>query len=950
MAYQPKSYRKFVATAATATLVASAVAPLASAATSFQDVNVNYQKAVDFVASKGIQGFSDKEFGVYKNIKRGDAAVMLVKVLGLDTEKAPASGFKDVPTRAVKEVNALKAAGITSGKTETEFAFDQNITRGELAIWIQKGFSLKAKDDKEIPFKDVNKNYTTAVKALVDNGVTKGKTETTFGTDANATRGDYAQFLYRAANPVVEKVAIASATAVNAKTVEVKFNKAIDASKAKFEVKKGTATVNVAKITPAADNKSVQLELASKFFEGEYTVNVTGLSEEKLSGSVKVENEKVSKIELLSENAPKTGTSTATVGYRVLNQYGEDITKSPLAASIAWNTPSGFSADDNNAGVLTVTKADGADLKVGDKVVVTGINASTNSVVSGTLSVTNAAVADTITFKEVYNADGKELAGNSTVSDFKLLIDAKDQYGNPINAAKVNSDILFTSSNESLVKVTTAADGQGKDKNQVGLNLAFGDNAANGGKAVITAISKSTGKVTQYELTVKAAPKLDTFTMTAPADVIAAGDTVKIPFVAADQFGTAITKAKDLKDQVAFSGTYGEQNSLQIKGDVNGNAYLEYKPASKGTKIIIAAFNGKVSQLNLNVVDSANPVSIDPLKDVTTSVAKDGTLSIGLKNIVVKDEYGRTVSLKDKLATTAADGKYRIVASDAQATDGAIQVVNEKIDSEDAKIVLKGLAKGSEDVTFTLQQSKKQSGNTYTFEDVATSPLKVAFTTVEKAAFDSYEVGKVDPLYADGTATTHTRDLKVYGVKADGSKVLLPSSYYTVITNTDVLVNNSGKLNAVYANDNTAFGTKDEITTKLTVVVDGAEKPTTLTQDVVISKVAPKADKIEFTDAVENGLATISSTDLTATNDAAKLSTILEVTDQYGVAIASPQPIITVTNLVDRSEPKTLDVANNGTKAVDIKNANAEDTFTVTYLLDGKSETVKFKVVTPEQN
>ena len=84
MAYQPKSYRKFIAGAATAAVVASSFAGVAGAA-SFNDVNAKYQTAVDFVVSKGIVGTSATTFGTYENIKRVDAAVFVAKVLGLNT-------------------------------------------------------------------------------------------------------------------------------------------------------------------------------------------------------------------------------------------------------------------------------------------------------------------------------------------------------------------------------------------------------------------------------------------------------------------------------------------------------------------------------------------------------------------------------------------------------------------------------------------------------------------------------------------------------------------------------------------------------------------------------------------------------------------------------------------------------------------------------------------------
>lgn len=223
MAYQPKSYRKFVATAATATLVAGVLAPAVSAA-SFTDVPERYQDAVDFVVSKGVQGFSDTQFGTGENIKRVDAAVMVAKVVGLDTESAPAAGFTDVPARAQGAVNALKAAGITSGKSTTSFGAQDLITRGELAIWIDRAFNLDGSADHN--FTDVADRYAEAVEALVANKITNGVSATQFGVTQNAKRGDFAIFLHRASNidltPEVVEV-----SAANAKELQIVFNQAV---------------------------------------------------------------------------------------------------------------------------------------------------------------------------------------------------------------------------------------------------------------------------------------------------------------------------------------------------------------------------------------------------------------------------------------------------------------------------------------------------------------------------------------------------------------------------------------------------------------------------------------------------------------------------------------------------------------------------------------------------
>ena len=194
-----KSYRKFFATAATAALVTSAVAPAVSAA-EFTDVSGRYVDAVDFVVSAGANGKSSTYFGVNESIKRVDAAVLLANVLGLDDVSAPEAGFKDVPDRAKDAVNALKFYGIASGKNATNFGSNSYITRGELAIWIQRGFGLLGKSD--FNFKDVSTNYEASVQALVANDVAKGFSNTNFGVNQVAKRGDYAIFLFKSAQAI----------------------------------------------------------------------------------------------------------------------------------------------------------------------------------------------------------------------------------------------------------------------------------------------------------------------------------------------------------------------------------------------------------------------------------------------------------------------------------------------------------------------------------------------------------------------------------------------------------------------------------------------------------------------------------------------------------------------------------------------------------------------------
>ncbi|WNS81162.1 S-layer homology domain-containing protein [Domibacillus sp. DTU_2020_1001157_1_SI_ALB_TIR_016] len=249
MGYKNHSYRKFVASAATATVVASAVTP-AFAALPFTDVSGRYTEAVEYLVDNQItNGISKTQFGTNLTIKRVDAAVMIAKALELDTTNAPNAGFTDLPDRAVPYVNALKAAGIVNGKTATTFGSNQDITRGELAIILSRAYDLKG-DVDNLKFTDVSDRYDEAVAALVDNGLTTGKTATSFGTNDPVKRGEMAIFLYR--TPIdIEEPAVKSVKPQNAKQITVTFN---------TELNKDTLAASLFTLNNTAASKAVLSE------------------------------------------------------------------------------------------------------------------------------------------------------------------------------------------------------------------------------------------------------------------------------------------------------------------------------------------------------------------------------------------------------------------------------------------------------------------------------------------------------------------------------------------------------------------------------------------------------------------------------------------------------------------------------------------------------------------
>ncbi|WP_046174539.1 S-layer homology domain-containing protein [Domibacillus indicus] len=288
MAYQPKSYRKFVATAATATLVATAVTPAFAA--DFEDVSSTYKNAVDYLVDNNIaKGTSETTFGTTASITRGDAAVMIANVLELDTATAPASSFTDLNSRVKGAVNALFAEKIISGKTSTEFKPNDNITRQEMAKILTLAYNLEAGDTKNT-FTDVNSNWDAYVDALVENEITLGKTSEIFAPTQNVTRGEFALFMYRAKDfltaPELTVSGVTATTANRVTTVNATVANAEADAQAKIEVfangsttAVATKTVNVAdgKVTTdfpdlPAGNHTVKVTVGEKSAQASFTV------------------------------------------------------------------------------------------------------------------------------------------------------------------------------------------------------------------------------------------------------------------------------------------------------------------------------------------------------------------------------------------------------------------------------------------------------------------------------------------------------------------------------------------------------------------------------------------------------------------------------------------------------------------------------------------------------
>ena len=117
---------------------------------------------------------------------------------------APASEnpFTDVPSGAYYEDAVVWAVkkGITSGTSATTFNPDGSCTRAQAVTFLWRAAGSPEPKSATMPFTDVpaGSYFEKAVLWAVENGITKGTSDTTFSPDASCTRAQIVTFLWRA--------------------------------------------------------------------------------------------------------------------------------------------------------------------------------------------------------------------------------------------------------------------------------------------------------------------------------------------------------------------------------------------------------------------------------------------------------------------------------------------------------------------------------------------------------------------------------------------------------------------------------------------------------------------------------------------------------------------------------------------------------------------------------
>lgn len=170
----------------------------------FVDVKANdyFYDAVLWAAQKGITSGTDAVHFTPDGVcSRAQAVTFLWRAAGSPAPRSVSMPFTDVSKGSYYETAVLWAVenGITKGTSDTTFSPDATCSRAQIVTFLWRSQKSPAVGSLN-PFTDVSANayYTDAVLWAVEENITKGTTATTFSPDADCTRAQIVTLLYRA--------------------------------------------------------------------------------------------------------------------------------------------------------------------------------------------------------------------------------------------------------------------------------------------------------------------------------------------------------------------------------------------------------------------------------------------------------------------------------------------------------------------------------------------------------------------------------------------------------------------------------------------------------------------------------------------------------------------------------------------------------------------------------
>ena len=372
----------------------------------------------------------------------------------------------------------------------------------------------------------------------------------------------------------------------------------------------------------------------------------------------KIVIEPADKLILKGINDPDNKTAYAY--YKVLDNFGEDVTEEPIGANIYANgkpvTKKGEVEFTNNGAFI-----------LGSTFGLTLVDQNSGKTANAVLTVSRESVLSEASFKGVYDKKEKKfvqtLGERADLNDYVLLFEGKDQYGRKKNNAD-KLQVTIAGATGLQVKTGKATQIKVDGVEYMTYDLTrFTQGKLMAGEATVQAFSLESGKQsTPVKVNVVASTEVKTLSISNGPKTIVAGEEAELSYSAVDADGKPVTDF-DILRRVTLNGgkeVAGKKGLRFEKKD--GKVVLIYHPvADANIDRAVTEYVSYVTQTNnvgsavLTVNTKRVPTKIAGLKkDVATALTgKDGagnTLTIKASDIALKDQYGDDIKV-DALGT-----------------------------------------------------------------------------------------------------------------------------------------------------------------------------------------------------------------------------------------------------------------------------------------------------------
>lgn len=810
MANQPKKYKKFVASAATATLVASAIVPVASAATPSDIVGNDHEANIlDLLELGYVSGKADGSFAPNEAVTRGQVVLMLGKWAEAQGLEVPADYlekeyFNDYPSYLTddnKKYYALvKAHGIFEGYADGSLKPGQNLSRVQLAVVLNSAYEAVtgaslvdlAGDTSDVVLGDIDSvyaDYQPAVLAMKKLGITA---PANFNPTGTVTRGQFASFLNATIKAEGVETKVTSVSATNATTLTITGFGLKDLKAEDITVADNT----VVSVTASEDGKTATVKLGSELvvdevtkvtvkevsYDVNYSIEVKTVSVVEASYDddtanqfikIKIDGKDVTAQELINAGysvsfdayttkAALTGDNTALFG-NATSSTGE------LATDLA--TEYGPIPTSGHDVYVKVTLTKGSEVIVSPitKITIKNLDLAADSIVNAKLLNYGAnQTADAGSDADFFQNSWTLVTGEVAVFDEITVKAGSDE-------DTVSSGFTVKSSDVSVISVdstTGALTAQGPGTATI--TVTYG--GANFSKAVT--VKNEARKAT------KVTAEKTSISLTAAATV-----TTKVQLL--DQYGdpmqitggtnVVIEESNGSKVAATLGNTSDEDRKATLtlvgQNDGTGSSIITFRDASGakiGTTSVKATVtdNDTLAKYSLAIDDSISDAELTALTAVDASldskdlVSKDATLD-ALKDKFLKINIKGLNSAGVEVSSPEVDGTSSEYTVDVNVSkDGVLDTTN-AVYEQDGYILVKA---GTEAGTATITVKNANNGNIVTTFKVTVEKVGYNVTsatlknvtaptytqTLTYKNFLSYKAAEKDPTIEGITLSTST--------------------------------------------------------------------------------------------------------------------------------------------------------------------------------------------------